>query len=242
MPPLALTHCRSWLFVPGHDPEHLDAALASAADAIVVDLEEFTPPEARHGACLAFPAFAERARQHGQHPMARINALAAGGDDELARLIAGAPTAIFLPRVEEDTQLLALAQALDAAETYQGLAQGVTALIPTLETRRGVEGAEGLLRTTPRLTAALLGTGDLAGDLGLTSSERAAGLRPFRERFLAACRDAGIAAIDGPWPEQDGFDEDQAWAIARGFRARCITAPAQIPFLHDALSTRPRAD
>ena len=38
-----LTRCRSWLFVPGHDTERLADALASGADAIVVDLEEFTP-------------------------------------------------------------------------------------------------------------------------------------------------------------------------------------------------------
>lgn len=232
----ALSHCRSWLFVPGHDAARLDTALATAAEAIVVDLEEFTPPAARQATCRAFPAFAARARECGRHPMARINALEAGGGGELARLMPGAPAAIFLPQVEDEAQLQALAHALDVAEAHLGLTPGATALIPTLESRLGVEGAGDLLRASPRIQAALLGTGDLARDLGLAPDQRAAGLRPFRERFLEACRKTGVAAIDGPWPAPSGFDDDQAWAMARGFRARCVVDPEQIAPLHRVLA------
>ena len=38
---------RSWLYVPGHRPERVRKALASAADAVVVDLEDAVPVAAK---------------------------------------------------------------------------------------------------------------------------------------------------------------------------------------------------
>lgn len=49
-----------WLFVPGDDADRLEAALTSGADAIVVDLEEFTPAAGRQIAIRRFAAFARR--------------------------------------------------------------------------------------------------------------------------------------------------------------------------------------
>ena len=38
---------RTWLFGPGADRTAHDAMLASGADALIVDLEDFTPPPLR---------------------------------------------------------------------------------------------------------------------------------------------------------------------------------------------------
>ena len=38
---------RSWLFVPGADARAHDAAAKSGADVIILELEDFTPPELR---------------------------------------------------------------------------------------------------------------------------------------------------------------------------------------------------
>lgn len=225
---------RSWLFVPGHDTTRLNAALASKAEAIVVDLEEFTPPGKRNAACQSFAAFAESCRQQDCQPMARINRLDRGGSAELEALIKGTPAAIFLPQVENSQALIDLSQILEDAERRHDLSPEQVGIVPTLESRLAIERADTLLQR-PRLVAALIGTGDLAQDLGLSTAEAASRLRPYRQRFLDACQRAGLLAIDGPWPGQEGFADDQAWSIRQGFRARCVTGPAQIPFLHDAL-------
>ena len=52
---------RSYLFVPGDRPERFEKALASAADAIVVDLEDAVAPLAK---AAARDAVAARARTH----------------------------------------------------------------------------------------------------------------------------------------------------------------------------------
>ena len=40
-----MTAARSYLFVPGDRPERYAKALASGADAVIVDLEDAVPPE-----------------------------------------------------------------------------------------------------------------------------------------------------------------------------------------------------
>lgn len=238
--PKPLAQCRSWLFVPGHDPARLDQALDSGAEAIIVDLEEFTPAADRRQACDDFVAFAERCRQHQRLPMARINPLTQGGKGELAALMRARPAAIFLPQVESSMDIVLLALALAREERRVGLEQGCTALIPTLESAVGVGAAAEILKASPRVSAALLGSGDLSRDLGIAADaapdERASVLAPWRQRFVDACAKAECLAIDGPWPYREGFEQDLEWAMARGFRARCVVLPEQIAPLHRALT------
>ena len=67
--PLALA--RSFLFVPGHRPERFAKALASGADAVIIDLEDAVPLDAKIAArdalLAAWPDFdaAQRARARG---------------------------------------------------------------------------------------------------------------------------------------------------------------------------------
>lgn len=232
----------SWLFLPGHQPERLDLALASGAHALVVDLEEFTPKDQQFQACQAFYGFANACRAQHRLPMVRINRLEDSGEHELKLLLAARPAAVFLPRVEQPAQLQALAELLDAGEHELGIAPGSTAIVPTLESRAGLGNASLLLVASPRLRAALIGTGDLASDLQLPPdmpfATRIETIRAYRERFLAACRSAGVHAIDGPWPAAQGFEQDQAWSVARGFKARCVVNTAQLPALHLSLNSQ----
>ena len=75
---------RSLLFVPGDRPDRMEKALASAADALIIDLEgsvaTFAKPLAR-SATAAFLASAER-----QRPLlVRVNPLGSGMTDAVVR-------------------------------------------------------------------------------------------------------------------------------------------------------------
>lgn len=241
-----------WLFVPGDDADRLEAALTSGADAIVVDLEEFTPAAGRQIAIRRFAAFARRARSLAIWPAVRINPLDgadARGRDELAALIASTmgdaeacPAAVFIPAVERRTQLAALDQALAEEERRYGLALGTLSSIATLESRDGLLAADELLAPgpdTPRLLGALIGTGDLAKDLGLSAELSATTitdiLKPWRQRLAAACQAHQRLAIDGPWRWNNGLDSDQCWANQHGLHARCVIYPEQLDALKHLL-------
>jgi len=241
-----------WLFVPGDDAARLEAALTSGADAIVVDLEEFTPAVGRELAISRFAEFARRARALEIWPCVRLNRLTHGGHDELAELIStalgdstGIPAAIFLPAVEQRVQLAALDDALAEQEALHGLPQGCLNSVATLESQAGLLAAEELLAAgddTPRLLGALIGTGDLAADLGLMPDLPVATitetLKPWRERLAKVCQRHERLAIDGPWRWQHGLGTDQHWANQQGFKARCVIHPAQLEALYDLMPAR----
>ena len=61
---------RSYLFVPGNRPERFDKALASGADAVIVDLEDAVPPDQKDAARAMVAAWLSAAKP----VVVRINA------------------------------------------------------------------------------------------------------------------------------------------------------------------------
>ena len=90
---------RSLLFVPGDRPERFDKAVASGADAIILDLEDSVAPAAKGTARDSVAAFLACART--LPVFVRINPL--DGDDaaaDIAAIYSGKPDAIVLPKAE----------------------------------------------------------------------------------------------------------------------------------------------
>ena len=82
---------RTWLFVPGADAAAHRAAARSGADVIILELEDFTPPELRPKARqLAAGAFAMW-RKAGAIAAVRINPLEGDGLADLMGVLAARP-------------------------------------------------------------------------------------------------------------------------------------------------------
>src|SRR5215831_654733 len=71
---------RSLLFVPADDGKKLDKAMASGADAVIVDLEDSIPAQGKANARLRAAAFVTDAVKAAHRPrlLVRINAFATG--------------------------------------------------------------------------------------------------------------------------------------------------------------------
>ncbi|MFJ0645209.1 aldolase/citrate lyase family protein, partial [Bordetella bronchiseptica] len=82
---------RSWMFVPGLLEQAQAAGLASGADALVADLEEFTAPADRPAARRRIVALLAQCRAAGVIGAVRINKLEEDGLDDLRGIMAGAP-------------------------------------------------------------------------------------------------------------------------------------------------------
>ena len=83
---------RSLLFVPADGGPKLDKALASGADAVIVDLEDSIVPERKPAAREAALAFLKKAGTTKQRPrlLVRINGLDTGMTDaDLDAIVAG---------------------------------------------------------------------------------------------------------------------------------------------------------
>lgn len=221
---------RSWLFVPGADREALDAAAKSAADVLIQELEDFTPPALRAQARgLARDTYAAW-RAAGYLAAVRINPLDGEGSDgraDLAAVMAAAPDIVLLPKVAHPDQIVQLARAVAVAEQVHGLREGSTELVPNVESAAGLRLTFDIARADPRVTACLVASEDMAADLGAERGRDGAELAYVRARFHAECVAAGTLSIDCPytWSDEAGLLAETERARRLGYVAKSAVAP-----------------
>ena len=206
---------RTWLFVPGADPAAHQAAARSGADVLVLELEDFTPPElvARE---LSREVF-DRWRKAGALAAVRINPLETCGNDDLRSVLAGRPDVIMMSKVAFPQQVIALEKATG----------GAVELVPNVETAAGLVNTFQIARASPRVTALLVASEDMVADLGTARSRKGEELAYVRARFLVECR-AGVEAIDCPYTFSDvkGAVADSRYAKRLGYRMKSLVDPS----------------
>ena len=105
---LLLSQARSFLFVPGNRPERFAKALASGADAVIVDLEDAVPLDAKDAAraalAAAWPGF-DAAQRAGL--LVRVNPAGTPWHEADLALLASLPGlgAVMLPKAENPQQI-----------------------------------------------------------------------------------------------------------------------------------------
>lgn len=221
---------RTYLFVPGNRPERFAKALAAAADAVVLDLEDAVAADAKPA---ARDAVAQWWAQAGEADRARMvlrvnDAASAHFGDDLRLLREVRLPAVMLAKAEAEDQLRAVRSAAPNA-----------AVLPLIETARGLArcerlaGADGVLRL-------VFGTLDFALDLDLDIAADNEPLADAAARLVLASRLAErLPPVAGVTPQID--DEarllaDLAWARRRGLAAKLCIHPRQVAPVHAALA------
>ena len=230
-PPMSrLAQARSFLFVPGNRPERFAKALASGADAVIIDLEDAVPLDAKDTARSALLRAwtdldaAERARL-----MVRVNP--AGTPWHEADLAAVASLtglgALMLPKAE------------NAQQVEQAFRTSSALVLPLIESAEGVGQMDAIARAAGTLRLGL-GHIDLQADLGVRCGPDEAELAPVRLAMVVASRRAGLPApVDGvTTATQDAevlaFDAQRSRRF--GFGAKLCIHPAQVAGVHQALA------
>lgn len=222
-----LAQARSLLFVPGNRPERFAKALASGADAVIVDLEDAVPAAdkatARAAIAAQWPALAAQ-------PVPVLLRLNARDSEEWKQDLALLPSlpglaALMVPKVESTATLAELAH-----KTGQGLP-----LLPLIESARGWA-ALAEIAAAPRVLRLVLGHIDFMADTGIACGEDEAELAPLRFAIAMHTRITGLAsAIDGV-TVQTGAEEqlrkDTLRARRYGFGAKLCIHPQQIAGVH----------
>jgi citrate lyase subunit beta/citryl-CoA lyase len=209
---------RSWLFVPGADEAAHRAAARSGADVVILELEDFTPPELRPKARALSVEALDRWRAAGAVAAVRINPLESCGRDDLAGVLAARPDLILMSKVETPEQV----KALEAATG------GAVDLVPNVETAAGLLNTWSIGKASKRVVALLMASEDMVADLGTVRTRTGAELAYVRARFLVECRAAGVEAVDCPYTFSDvkGAAADARRARALGYRMKSLVDPS----------------
>lgn len=229
---------RTWLFGPGADARAHDAMERSGADALIVDLEDFTPPARRDEARRGLASLLQRWRDAGRITVVRINALDADGPTDLAAAMPARPDVISYPMASTAAQMHALHSALTQWEATLGVPRETTEILPVCETALGVVDVRAIAGGSSRIRAALLGAEDLAADLCAERQPDALELDHARRHFVLECRAAAIEPIDAPYTfsDSDGAAREASYARRLGYRCKALVRPEHAEPINAALT------
>lgn len=228
---------RSALFVPGNRPERVDKAVATAADLVIIDLEDAVPVSEK---VTVRPVVKEKLARHRERRlMVRVNALDTGlTEDDLAGVFGPGLDMIMLPKVQSAEDVKRMAGLMLAAEKAAGMESGAVGLVALIETALGVENAFVIAATQtdpPRLYTLAFGAADFSLDMGLRISKTGEELAFARARIALGCRAAGIdPPLDTPFmidlKDREAFEEDVKRGQRLGFGGKLCIHPNQVAF------------
>jgi citrate lyase subunit beta/citryl-CoA lyase len=239
---------RSLLFVPADGGSKLDKAMASGADAVIVDLEDSISPERKVAARKSAADFLKGACKATSRPrlMVRVNGIATGLiDADLAAVVSACPDAIMLPKAEGGASVIHADAKLAVREAIDGLADGGIKIIAiATETAAALFLAGTYRSASARLAGLTWGAEDLSAELGAEANRDADGrfLDPYRlarALCLAGAAAAQVQAFDTVTPDfrNAGVLRREAQEARRdGFCGKMAIHPAQVPIINEVFT------
>ena len=228
---------RSLLFVPGDRPDRMEKALASGADALILDLEDSVAPAAKPEARRAVADFLNA---NSNCPLwVRINPLAGPeADRDLAAMLPAHPHGIVLPKAEGGGSVEELARRLTERGNVAAQILAIATETPAAIFQLGSYGG------AKRLAGLTWGAEDLPAAIGASTSREEDGryTAPYelaRSLCLFGAAAAGVAPIETVYPafrDLEGLAAYAARGRRDGFTGMMAIHPAQVPVINAAFT------
>jgi citrate lyase subunit beta/citryl-CoA lyase len=222
------------LYVPAHQPRFVAKAHERGADAVVLDLEDGVPEEAKDAARAALAAAVPSVARAGASAWVRIDPRWHRAWRDVEAAVAAGADGLMLPKVADAGTVRVLADFVTELERAAGTREGRTRLIALIEDARGLQVAREVA-AHPRVAALVPGNEDLALDLGVAAEADV--LAAFVAPLLVAARAEGKWLL-GTLGSGAGFADLEAYraAVERsrrfGFQGATCIHPAQVPIVH----------
>jgi citrate lyase subunit beta / citryl-CoA lyase len=216
---------RSYLFAPGHNPKLLRRVFEAGADAVMLDLEDAVPPEAKDTArAMVAEALAD-------HPAwVRVNAARTEWCEADLAAVGERAFGIRIPKVSSADDVRWVAERAPGKP-----------IICAVESARGVLAAAEIA-AAPGVRHLAMGGVDLQNDLNAGNGN----LQTLyvRSHLVVVSRAAGLEPpIDSVHPRLDddaGLREQAAFARSLGFFGKSAIHPRQLPVLHEVFTPSER--
>ena len=237
---------RTLLFAPGSRPELLAKAQLGDADAMIFDLEDSVPlnakDEARKNIADALAAGLKK-------PMfLRISNPRAGDFLADLQVLANASSlvnvaGVVLPKADDADDIQAVAKALKDVESKHNMQEGTLSILPLIETCLGLRNGFDIAKASPRVIGMALASaeqGDFMVDLGGRWTPRSLALAYPRSKLVVDARAAGVQwLVDGVFmnlKDTDMLREECLIARELGFVGKMAIHPTQVDVMHTVFS------
>jgi citrate lyase subunit beta/citryl-CoA lyase len=230
---------RTALFVPGNRPDRVDKAVATAADRVIIDLEDAVA--VRQKAKTRSPVRDKVIVHKDRGVLVRVNGLETDfciGD--LKAILVKELGGLVLPKTENSHHVAEIHRLIGDLEKTQGLQAGSTPVILLVESALGVQNIFQISSAATEVNREFLialGAADYALDMGIEITKDGRELIYPRSRIAVACRAAGIAPpLDTPFmidlKDIDALKNDAQRAKQLGFQGKLCIHPNQIEPCH----------
>ena len=237
---------RTLLFAPGSRPELLAKAQLGDADAMIFDLEDSVPLNAKDearkniadalAAGLKKPMFLRISNPRAGDFMADLQVLANASS---LLNVAG----IVLPKADDAEDIQAVAKALKVVESKHNMQEGTLSILPLIETCLGLRNGFDIAKASPRVIGMALASaeqGDFMDDLGGRWTPRSLALAYPRSKLVVDARAAGVQwLVDGVFmnlKDTDMLREECLIARELGFVGKMAIHPTQVDVMHTVFS------
>ncbi|MCB0989514.1 MAG: CoA ester lyase [Acidimicrobiales bacterium] len=227
---------RSLLFAPAVRPDFMAKLPDRGADAVVLDCEDATPPNAKDEGRSNARQIAPDLIQRGCAVTIRVNGPTSEWfEADISQGLLPELAAVVIPKVETVAGLDHISALLDRA----GLPE--LGVVAGIETALGVADARPLL-AHPRVVAAYFGAEDFIADMGGVRTESNEEVLFARSKVALAGRLAGVATLDQVvtnFRDDERFARESAQARALGYVGKLCIHPNQVAIANDAFIPSP---
>ena len=208
---------RSMLYIPGSNERAVEKARGLACDAIIFDLEDAVAPEEKTRARDVLARVLQTADFGARVRLVRVNGLDTpwGAEDMAAFSAHSGAGVILIPKVNHTADL-------DVA--------GTKPLWAMMETALGMLNAS-TIAAHPRLQGMVMGTNDLAKELGSRLRADRLPMQAGLGLCLLAARAYGRVIVDGVYnafKDEDGLRAECEQGRDMGFDGKTLIHPAQL--------------
>ena len=216
---------RSVLYIPGSKERALDKARSLPVDAIIFDLEDAVAPDEKAQARETLAAALAEGGYGARKRIVRINGLDSDwGADDAAATVDMDCDAVLLPKVETPEDVERLARVVPDLPVWA-----------MMETPGGCLNAAAIA-AHPKLQGFVMGTNDLAKDLGARGRPDRLPMMTALQMCLMAARSRGLICLDGVYnafKDADGLRAECAQGRDLGMDGKTLIHPAQVEIANE---------
>lgn len=228
---------RSMLFVPGNKERLIGKAADSAADALILDLEDSVLDASKQEARDVIKTMLKTGISVKHHIFIRTNDLESGFvEEDFAQLTLEEVTGFIVPKSYNSKDIHSYESILEIYEKQNGFPHNHFKLIPLIETASAVLHAQEICRSSKRVIAIAFGSEDFCADLCGIHDEESKSLLVPRALIGLAARAAGVIPIDTLHVHVHDLDDlEKNLKLARnlGFEGSLLLHPKEIEFAHE---------
>ncbi|EGO8529141.1 citrate (pro-3S)-lyase subunit beta [Enterococcus faecalis] len=226
---------RTMMFVPGANAAMLRDAPLYGADSIMFDLEDAVSLKEKDSARVLVHSALKTFDYGNIEIVVRINALDAGGAEDIEAMVLAGVDVIRLPKTETAQDIIDVEAVITEVEQQNDIPVGTTKMMAAIESAEGVLNAPAIAKSSTRLIGIALGAEDYVTNMKTRRHSDGQELFFARSMILHAARAAGIAAIDTVYSDVDnteGFEAEVRLIKQLGFDGKSVINPRQIPLVN----------